>query len=213
MSETRPLTAKQSQGARSREDILDAAERLMGARGYTATSISELARASGLPTSSIYWHFGSKAGVLGAVMERGSRRFFAASRPGAQDGDLPPRARLGRLLELSTANIETHSRYLRLFVFLVLTVDREQGEPDDAIGRVRSDARRLLGQALVWAYQPWGEQVAHRIADRLGDLALALLDGIFLTAEATGDVPTALVEQAGDTLHLRAERVRDEPAT
>lgn len=52
------------------------ASRLMATRGYDGTSISALAKSSGLPASSIYWHFGSKEGVLKAVMERGA----AASR-------------------------------------------------------------------------------------------------------------------------------------
>src|ERR1700676_600408 len=73
-----PLTKKQQQGENSRELILDATERLMAPRGYAATSINDIRKACGLPASSIYWHFGSKEGVLAAVMERGARRFFAA---------------------------------------------------------------------------------------------------------------------------------------
>src|ERR1700757_5002886 len=72
------LTKKQRQGHASRELILDATERLMGTKGYVATSISDIRNACGLPASSIYWHFGSKEGVLAAVMERGATRFFAA---------------------------------------------------------------------------------------------------------------------------------------
>ena len=48
----------------------------MAARGYSGTSVSDIARESGLPASSIYWHFASKTGVLTAVMERGAARFF-----------------------------------------------------------------------------------------------------------------------------------------
>ena len=80
---TQARTRKQLQGENSRELILDATERLMGTRGYAATSISDICKACGLPASSIYWHFGSKDGVLAAVMERGATRFFAA---------IPPRA-------------------------------------------------------------------------------------------------------------------------
>src|SRR5687768_185324 len=99
MSTPGPFNPKHGQGARSREEILDAAERLMGAHGYAATSISALAKASGLPPSSIYWHFGSKSGLLGAVMERGAWRFFDAAIPSTME-DLPePRERLGRMIE------------------------------------------------------------------------------------------------------------------
>lgn len=74
-------TKKQQQGEQSRELILDATERLMATRGYAATAISDIRKACGLPASSIYWHFGSKEGVLAAVMARGAERFFS-SHPG-----------------------------------------------------------------------------------------------------------------------------------
>jgi AcrR family transcriptional regulator len=64
-------------GARSREAVLDAAERLMAEQGYEAASVAALVEEAGIPASSIYHYFGSKEGVLLAVMERGAERFFA----------------------------------------------------------------------------------------------------------------------------------------
>ncbi len=90
---TAARTKRQLQGDQSREEILDAATRLMAARGYAGTSVSDIARESGLPASSIYWHFASKTGVLTAVMERGAARFFGdleAADP--QPGGPPPRS-------------------------------------------------------------------------------------------------------------------------
>lgn len=72
-----PPSKKQRQGENSREQILDATERLMSTQGYAATAITHIRRETGLPASSIYWHFGSKEGVLAAVMERGAQRYFA----------------------------------------------------------------------------------------------------------------------------------------
>lgn len=71
-------TVQATEAASSAEAILDAAEKLMADHGYAATSISAICRASGLPVGSIYHHFGSKAGVLAAVMERGTVRFYAS---------------------------------------------------------------------------------------------------------------------------------------
>src|SRR6187397_1398506 len=65
-------------GARSREAVLDAAERLMAEQGYEAATVSRLVEEAGIPPSSIYHYFGSKEGVLLAVMERGAERFFEA---------------------------------------------------------------------------------------------------------------------------------------
>ena len=68
-------------GARSREAVLDAAERLIAAHGYDAATVAALVKEAGLPASSIYHYFGSKEGVLVAVMERGAERFLPSCRP------------------------------------------------------------------------------------------------------------------------------------
>ena len=65
----------------SKDAILDAAEMLMARVGYDKASISQICRESKLPVGSIYHHFGSKAGLLSAVIERGVGRFFSALRP------------------------------------------------------------------------------------------------------------------------------------
>jgi AcrR family transcriptional regulator len=200
-------TVRQSQGVRSREEILDAAERLMGARGYAGTSISALAGASGLPPSSIYWHFGSKAGVLSAVMERGSKRFFSASIPNGKDQSLAPPERLRRMMQLASASMRDHSQYLRLFVLLLLGVEGDDTQ-QDVVTRVRDEGRKLLDHGLTWAYQPWGEAVAQDVCQRVGDLAQALLDGIFLAGETADSLPEGLVDQAVTALHTLAEELR-----
>jgi len=202
-------TATQSQGVRSREEILDAAERLRGTPGYPATSISALAAASGLPPSSIYWHFGSKAGLLTAVMERGAQRMFLPVAPGPDDALCSPLERLRRLFAAAGASIREHELYLRLFVLLLLGV--EGGAPQQHVtSRVRRDGREMLGHAIAWAYQPWGEETALTVSRRLGDLALVMLDGIFLAAESTGSVPAHLLEEAALAVHAQAELLRAE---
>ena len=64
-------------GARSREAVLDAAERLIAEHGYEAATVSALVEQAGVPASSVYHYFGSKEGVLLAVMERGAKRYLA----------------------------------------------------------------------------------------------------------------------------------------
>ena len=92
----------------------------MAARGYDGTSISVLAKESGLPASSIYWHFGSKEGVLKAVMERGAAQFAAST---ALDG-LPRAAsrvdRVSWVLQRAAQIIEESPEFLRLQTILLL---------------------------------------------------------------------------------------------
>jgi AcrR family transcriptional regulator len=172
------LTKKQLQGEQSRELILDATERLMATRGYAATSINDIRKACGLPPSSIYWHFGSKEGVLAAVMERGADRFFAAI-PTSEDAE-------GQLAVLSTLQSQ-HPDFLRLFYMLSL----ERG--NDAavaavISRVRDTAIRRFRDAitsLVPADTPSSK--AEGVVTELTALAVALSDGIFFAEHLEPD--------------------------
>lgn len=171
------LTKRQQQGESSRESILDATERLMAGRGYAATSISDIRKACGLPASSIYWHFGSKEGVLAAVMERGAQRFFAAI-PGhgaaAGPDDVAVQiAAAGRL-------IADHPEFLRLVYLLALerTDDPAVGA---AVQRVRETASAGFRAGIATLVPPdVPEDRAARVVEELTALAMAISDGIFI---------------------------------
>ncbi len=60
------------------DDVVEAAGRLFGARGFHGTSMRDLGAELGLLGSSLYSHVGSKQELLLAVIEKGSR-FFEAS--------------------------------------------------------------------------------------------------------------------------------------
>jgi AcrR family transcriptional regulator len=165
-----PPTKRQQQGEQSRELILDATERLMSTRGFAATSINDIRKACGLPPSSIYWHFGSKEGVLAAVMERGADRFFAAI-PTSDDVE-------GQLAALSTLQSQ-HPDFLRLFYMLSLERSEDPAVAavvrrvrDTAIGRFRGAITQLLP-----ADAPPSK--AGRIVAELTAMAVAHSDGVF----------------------------------
>jgi len=170
---TQARTRKQQQGEDSRELILDTAERLMGTRGYAATSISEMCKACGLPASSIYWHFGSKEGVLAAVMERGAERFFGAIPP-------PGTASIQHQFDVAAALLAQHPDFLRLFYIMSL----ERGTDPAVVTLVRRvrdiaiDRFRVAITALLPAEAPPGK--ADRVVGELTALAVALSDGVFI---------------------------------
>jgi AcrR family transcriptional regulator len=171
-------TKKQQQGEASRELILDATERLMATKGYAATSISDIRNACGLPASSIYWHFGSKEGVLAAVMERGADRFFAAiprwDQTAGPDGRKPERQ-----LAVTAALLAEHPDFLRLFYLLSLERSNEPAVSevvrrvrDTAIDRFRDAITHLLPEDVPAAK-------ASRVLGELTAFAVALSDGVF----------------------------------
>jgi TetR/AcrR family acrAB operon transcriptional repressor len=54
----------------TREQLLDAAERVFHSRGVGHTSLAEVADAAGVTRGAIYWHFRSKAELFKAMVER-----------------------------------------------------------------------------------------------------------------------------------------------
>ena len=184
--QARLLTKKQQQGENSRELILDATERLMATRGYAATSISDIRKACGLPPSSIYWHFGSKEGVLAAVMERGADRFFA-SIPIWDEADVPAEQRSERQLTVLAGLQSQHPDFLRLFYMLSL---ERSYDPAVArvVRRVRDTAIERFRDAISHLLPPdTPARKAEHVVSELTAFAVALSDGVFFAEHLEPD--------------------------
>jgi AcrR family transcriptional regulator len=168
-------------GARSREAVLDAAERIMAERGYEAATVSSLVEEAGVPASSIYHYFGSKEGVLLAVMERGAERFHEAlpepvRRRGSQS------QHLSRLVGSIAEGLERRPDFLRL-ILVMATQPRlnGNGEVDVVVERVRELALARLRNQMNIAFEidPDSEQ-----SDHLARFALAAIEGAFVATQA-----------------------------
>src|SRR5579871_2551849 len=118
MSERGAVTPNR-RGMRSRELVLDAAERVMATEGFDATTVARVVEESGVPLSSVYHYYGSKDGVLLAVMERGARRFFAdVPDIGQRSGSAVDHLRL--MVRGAVDALERHPDFLRLLVVFAL---------------------------------------------------------------------------------------------
>ncbi|MUG96725.1 TetR family transcriptional regulator [Scytonema sp. UIC 10036] len=73
-----PISDKQADG---RNRILDVAESLFQARGYTAVTMRDIAKAVGMRQASLYYHFSSKEELFVSVRER----LFERHRVGLQN--------------------------------------------------------------------------------------------------------------------------------
>jgi AcrR family transcriptional regulator len=161
--------------------VLDAAERLMAEQGYDAATVAAIVERAGIPPSSIYHYFGSKEGVLLAVMERGARRFFAAlPEGGRRTGSQIDHLR--ELLGTATATLERHPDFLRLLVVMAAQpFGAGEGEVHRAVNRVRELALVRLREQMriVFGLDPRGEA-----ADHLARFALAAVDGAFVAQQS-----------------------------
>src|SRR5271165_2166306 len=144
--EGKPRSQRQQLGDRSRGEILDASVRLMAQHGYEGASIAQISEESGLPASSIYWHFGSKEGVLAAVMERGATAFFARV-----DIALPPTLRgdkrVRALFDSASEALALDPDFMRLFILLLLT-----RRANLTVQRVRAEGKLRLRALLRESY-------------------------------------------------------------
>lgn len=60
----------------ARHRILDAAETLFGSKGYASTSVREIVNAAGVKAPALYYHFGSKDGLLVELLGTRMDAFF-----------------------------------------------------------------------------------------------------------------------------------------
>lgn len=76
----------------TKDRMLEAAARLFAARGYEAVGVQELCESSAVTKPTMYYHFGSKEGLLVSLFAGRFGSFLAALRPafdyGARKGDL-----------------------------------------------------------------------------------------------------------------------------
>lgn len=175
----RKPTRREEQGIESRRKIVDAAGSLMAQRGYAGTSIAAVRRKSGLPSGSIYWHFGNKEALLGAVIEDAASRWFDAL-PGLASLPTEPEKRVQALLDAAALSLEEHPEFLRLL--LVISLERSDDEASlGIVRRARALARDRLSEIMMQLLAPFAEaQDLTALARQFADFTLMVADGAFI---------------------------------
>jgi AcrR family transcriptional regulator len=167
-------------GEQSRERILDAATEVATERGYDGTTISLVSKKSGLPPTSIYWHFAGKDDLIAAVIERSYQRWLTALDLPAGEAARTLALELGN--QLAKAFMEAPD-FLRLG--LMLALERRPVEPR---------AREMYLEVRENAFTVFA-QIVRDIAPKLDEndvrlltiYAIAGADGLFIAKEVGGD--------------------------
>jgi len=71
------MSARAAQAERTRQQILETAQRLFNEHGYDATSLQMIADEMGLTKAAVYYHFRAKSDILRAAMQPGIQRLEA----------------------------------------------------------------------------------------------------------------------------------------
>jgi AcrR family transcriptional regulator len=176
---------KRVNGAESRERILEAARQIAGERGYDGTSIALVSERSGLPASSIYWHFEDKDHLIAAVIEKSFNRWLEGMgvRLPAKPGETRE-ARFAAGLRRTAKSLSDAPDFLRLGLMLAL-----ERRPEEASARTRFlQVRKLSYERVVASYAAFFEgELDEKDVRALATLAMAAADGLFIAREIDGD--------------------------
>lgn len=182
-----------------KEAIYAAAARLFHEKGYSTTSMRELAGAVGLEASSLYSHISSKAELLDHICFHAAQRFTKGMQV-ISDTQVQPIEQIRALLDLhmtialedptSQTVFNDEWRHLpeeRLIAFRTLRKQYEQGfltliERAQKVGEIRPMEPKLilltLLSALRWLYVGKGLNTRMKATDIKAQMATFLMDGL-----------------------------------
>lgn len=167
--------------AETRRRLLDAASDLFARKGFHAVSTEAVADAADRTSGAVYAHFGSKEGLLLALL---GEQAAATGREiaGAVDDAATPTERLGALWSAVAGGSGSDDATERSDAWMLLEHElwlyaARSGEVDDALAARYDAGRTAMGDAFTaWAADD-GEALPLP-GDEVGTLVLALLFGL-----------------------------------
>ncbi len=176
----KPTRRTRADGELSRERILDAAAEIAAERGYEGASIALVSAKSGLPASSIYWHFKNKDDLIAAVIGRSFGDWLAAWQV-PDEGS--PRDRLaGMAMQIAKALLDSPD-FIRLGLMLALEHRPVEPRARSMFIQTRIQTCDQLAETIR-GFEP-GLTEAH--IRQLVTYAMAGADGLFIAKEIGGD--------------------------
>jgi len=125
-------------------ELLDAAARLFGNRGYAATSMRDIALEVKMLPGSLYYHFPSKEALLVEVYRKGVEELkMAAERAMAEETE--PWARLEALCRAHLETVLSDSNYANV---LIRVLPDDIPEAAESLRVVREDYEKLFRVAV-----------------------------------------------------------------
>lgn len=168
-----------SQPSTTRERVVDEALRLFATRGFAATSIADVAEASGLLKGNLAYYFKSKKALLDAVLEKRSRELWAELVEPAQPGEAA-RTTITRLLH----HVRSTAEELALYGCPVGGLSTELGKSE---ADLHTNAASLLVQLETYLREAFAQVLSQAQAQRAAEHLLSVLQGAAVVAQARRD--------------------------
>jgi TetR/AcrR family transcriptional repressor of nem operon len=188
-----------------RERALHRAMELFWRQGYEGTSMSDLTQTMGIGRQSLYGAFGDKRKLFVACLERYTEEIFDKALLSILDGDDPPLASIGRVLDAWETYVASDT-FMGCLLGKALAELGNQDRELDALLRKKLDRiRKSLERALTRAKEQ-GELVADTDVRTLARSITAFAQGAAVVCQVWRD-PAAVRETLGGArLLLRAHR-------
>lgn len=169
--------------ARSADRILKAAAELAKTRGVAGATIATMCRRSGLPVSSVYWHFEDKDGLFAEVIQRSFADWLVSVPQWSAEEGTTLGDGFRRFLGTSYQNLGAVPDFMRVGMQVLL----EKGDKYAKTRRAFLESR-LQVQRMVSAWMRRVEPTAS--ADRADDVAtlvVAFADGLAVGSQVYSD--------------------------
>jgi AcrR family transcriptional regulator len=170
----------------SRDLILNTARTLISSHGYDGMVISDLSEGSGLPPSSIYYHFGNKLGVLVALLERTFDDLHAAFPSPSSFDEHPPLERFELWFTAACTALDQRPEYLRLLLAVSIGTHADDDTVRGTVRRIRDYAHASWVEALTPILAPVDSPEDAELVDQLAVLGRAMTDGLSVSTGFDG---------------------------
>ena len=107
----------------TRQQLLEAAERVFADKGVSRTSLQDIAQAAGASRGAIYWHFKNKAAVFNAMMEHAILPIEQAMQQIGHDSAQDPLVELEHAMLQAMRSIVSDERTRMVFEIATLKVE------------------------------------------------------------------------------------------
>jgi AcrR family transcriptional regulator len=128
----------------TRHDIVAAAVQLISERGFSATSVEEIAAAAGVAKGSVFYNFGSKAELFAAILTDGITRLTVALR-GALAAE-PHRPQLEVLVTELLRQVHDNPAFAKVIAAEVFRTGRDW---QASIGLIHDEAMAVFRDAAL----------------------------------------------------------------
>ncbi|MER6632574.1 TetR/AcrR family transcriptional regulator [Streptomyces sp. NPDC000987] len=169
--------------ARSADRILEAACELAKTHGVAGTTVAAVCRRSGLPVSSVYWHFEDKDGLFAEVIRHSFAEWLVTvPRWEAEDGTTLGEG-VREVLGVSYQTLGTVPDFVRVGMQVLLEENYTYAKTRRAFLDCRLQVRRMIS---AWARRVERSAPADR-ADDVATLVVAFADGAAVGSQTYPD--------------------------